>query len=109
MTEDEVKALAEKRGFVLWATYRDGRLQFMDRFGINITVQPETASFELGWIIPKSIFTIDCPSCSPFDNDEHFNKIYRKFKRNVWICRDALEDAGGGKLCPRKRKRKTQP
>ena len=90
MTKDEVKALAEKRGFTLWGIYGDGRLQFMDRYGINITVLPETASFELGWLVPKSIFRIDCPSCSPFDNDEHFYKIYRKFKLTVWKCRDAL-------------------
>jgi hypothetical protein len=90
MTKEEVKALAEKRGLTLWVTYGDGSLQFMDRHGINVTVKPETASFEMGWMVPKSIFTINCPSCSPFDNDEHFHKIYRKFKRTVWTCRDAL-------------------
>ena len=92
MTKEEVKALAEKRGLELWATYGDGRLQFMDRHGINITVKPETASFEMGWMVPKSIFVISCPPCSPFDNDEHFYKMYRKFKRTVWTCRDALEE-----------------
>lgn len=92
MTKEEVKALAEKRGLQLWATYGDGRLHFMDRHGINIMVTPDTASFELAWMVPKSIFTINCPSCSPFDNDEHFNKIYRKFKLTVWKCRDALEE-----------------
>ena len=90
MTREEVKVLAEKRGFTLWATYGDGRLQFMDRHGINITVMPETASFEMGWMVPKSIFIISCPPCSPFDNAEHFNKIYRKFKLTVWKCRDVL-------------------
>ena len=90
MTKEEVKALAEKRGLTLWATYGDGRLQFMDRYGINITVMPETASFEMGWMVPKSIFTINCPACSPFDNDEHFHKMYKKFKRTVWTCRDVL-------------------
>lgn len=92
VTKEEVKTLAEKRGLELWATYGDGRLQFMDRHGINITVAPETASFEIGWMVPKSIFIISCPSCSPFDNDEHFYRIYRKFKRTVWTCRDALEE-----------------
>jgi hypothetical protein len=92
MTKEEIKALAEKRGLTLWATYSDDRLQFMDRHGINIIVTPETAFFEMIWMVPKSIFRIDCPYCSPFDNEEHFNKIYRKFKRTVWTCRDALEE-----------------
>ena len=91
MTKEEVKILAKERGLELWATYGD-KLQFMDRYGINITVMPETASFEMGWMVPNSIFIISCPSCSPFDNDEHFKGMYRKFKRTIWTCRDALAE-----------------
>ena len=85
-----MKALAKKRGLDLWATFGDGRLQFMDNYGINFIINPQNDSFELSWMIPNTIFTINCPSCSPFSDDNHFHKFYRKFKRVVWTCKDAL-------------------
>lgn len=77
------KEIAERRGFTLWATISGKQLQFMDRFGINLIVTIETGEFAFKWGIPKSIFTVECPSCSPFDNDEHFSKIYRQFRKYV--------------------------
>lgn len=87
MITDDIKKLAESRGFTLWATISGKQLQFMDRFGINLIVTIETGEFELKWGIPKTIFTVECPSCSPFDNVEHFLKIYRQFKRYVFRIR----------------------
>lgn len=87
-----VKEIAEKRGFTLWATINGKTLQFMDRFGVNIIVNADTGEFELKRLIPKSIFTMECPSCSPFDNDEHFSKIYRAFRRVTRTILDDIEE-----------------
>ena len=57
----------------------------MDRYGINLWVDTE-GNFTLKYLIPKSIFTFECPKCSPFDNDNHFEKLYRKFKHEVIEC-----------------------
>jgi hypothetical protein len=92
MNKEETRELAEKRGFSLWATLGGKKLQMMDRDGINLIVDPETQEFELAWVIPKSIFQISCPKCSPFTNEEHFNKMYRKFKQTIRIYKEAIEE-----------------
>lgn len=92
MNKEETRELAEKRGFSLWATLGGKKLQMMDRDGINLIVDPETQEFELAWVIPKSIFQIGCPKCSPFTNEEHFNKMYRKFKQIIRIYKEAIEE-----------------
>lgn len=92
MSKEETRELAEKRGFSLWATLGGKKLQMMDRDGINLIVDPETQEFELAWVIPKSIFQISCPKCSPFTNEEHFNKMYRKFKQTIRIYKEAIEE-----------------
>lgn len=92
MNKEETRELAEKRGFSLWATLGGKKLQMMDREGINLIVDPETQEFELAWVIPKSIFQISCPKCSPFTNEEHFNKMYRKFKQTIRIYKEAIEE-----------------
>ncbi len=90
MNKEGTRELAEKRGFSLWATLGGKKLQMMDRDGVNLIVDPETQEFELAWAIPKSIFQISCPKCSPFTNEEHFNKMYRKFKQTVRIYKEAI-------------------
>ena len=92
MNKEETRELAEKRGFSLWATLGGKKLQMMDRDGINLIVDPETQEFELAWVIPKSIFQISCPKCSPYTNEEHFNKMYRKFKQTIRIYKEAIEE-----------------
>lgn len=92
MSKEETRELAEKQGFSLWATLGGKKLQMMDRDGINLIVDPETQEFELAWVIPKSIFQISCPKCSPFTNEEHFNKMYRKFKQTIRIYKEAIEE-----------------
>ena len=92
MNKEETRELAEKRGFSLWATLGGRKLQMMDCYGINLIVDPETQEFELAWVIPKSIFQISCSKCSPFTNEEHFNKMYRKFKQTIRIYKEAIEE-----------------
>lgn len=83
MSKFEVQDIAEARGFTLWATINGNTLQFMDRFGINLFVKIDTAEFSLEWNIPLSIFSVKCPTCSPFNNEKHFDKIYGKFKNVI--------------------------
>jgi hypothetical protein len=61
---------------------------YMDPLGINVIFNEWDQSFELKWMIPKSIFTIECPPCSPYTNIEHFRRIYLKFWRMIreWHC-----------------------
>lgn len=92
MSKEETRKLAEKRGFSLWATLGGKKLQMMDRDGINLIVDPETQEFELAWAIPKSIFQISCPKCSPFTNEEHFSKMYYKFKQTIRIYKEAIDE-----------------
>lgn len=92
MNKEETRGLAEKRGFSLWATLGGKKLQMMDRDGINLIVDPETQEFELAWAIPKSIFQISCPKCSPFTNEEHFDRMYRKFRQAVITYKEATEE-----------------
>lgn len=88
MTKNEIISLAKTRGFSLWSTENNignERYHFMDRLCINLWVDTE-GNFELKYLIPNSIFTFECPVCSPFDNEDHFKKIYRKFKFEVVEC-----------------------
>ena len=81
-----IEELAKEFDFTLWATFNraDGKsYQYMDALGINIIFNEADQSFELKWMIPRSIFTIECPSCSPYTNKEHFRKIYLKFWRTI--------------------------
>ena len=86
MSKDEIISLARERGFDLYATLGGTRLQFMDELGVNLLVTIENLEFELLYLVPTSIFRFVTPTCSPFDNEEHFNKMYRKFKREVIEC-----------------------
>ena len=83
MTKNEIIAYAELKGFTLWATVEQGnRLQFMDDYGINLWVNLNDCSFEMGYIVPKSIFELRCPKCSPFGGD-HFDNMYQNFEMTI--------------------------
>ncbi|MBQ3543428.1 MAG: hypothetical protein IJA34_00325 [Lachnospiraceae bacterium] len=74
--------LIERYNFTLWATIvnQEGRsYQYMDAHGINILINEKTKEFSFEWCVPKSIFSIKCPTCSPYDKEEHFDKMYNKF------------------------------
>lgn len=82
-----MEELVKEYGFTLWATantVQGKSYQYMDSQGINIIFNEWDRSFELKWLIPRSIFTIECPSCSPYTNKEHFQKIYNQFWRTIF-------------------------
>lgn len=82
-----LEELATEFNLTLWSTCNGAKgksYQYMDSLGINVIFNDWDQSFELKWMIPKSIFTIDCPSCSPYTNREHFAKIYTKFWRTIF-------------------------
>ena len=88
-TKDSIiNELAEEFQLTLWSTCSDQKNQksyvFMDDLGINIIFNTSDQSFELKWMVPKSIFTMECPRCSPYSNKEHFKKIYLKFWRTIY-------------------------
>lgn len=83
MTKIQAEDLLEKRGFQIWAVHNMREFQAMDRWGINIFVDWEEDSFRLAWSIPKTIFTLNCPECSPFSSQTQFEKIYFGFKKQV--------------------------
>ena len=79
--------LAKEFNLTLWATMNTAKgksYQYMDSQGINVIFNEWDQSFELKWMIPRSIFTIECPSCSPYTNKEHFNKIYGQFWKTIY-------------------------
>ena len=88
ITLDEI---VETYGLTLWSTYNTSKgksYQYMDYNGINVIINEWDKSFELKWNIPQSIFTIECPTCSPYDHPNHFNKMYMNFadKINIYKC-----------------------
>ena len=79
---DTIKELAEAYDLTLWSTIRTDKgnsYQYMDKLGINVMLNSWDNSFEFKWIIPNSIFNISCPTCSPYTNREHFDRMYQKF------------------------------
>ena len=86
MSKDEIISLAEGKGFQMYATLGGTRLQFIDEFGINLIVDIDNLEFELLYLVPKSIFRFITPKCSPFNNEEHFKSMYRKFRKEVREC-----------------------
>lgn len=85
-SKDLAVEFAQKKGFTHWATLGGKDLQFMDKRGINLFIDPEKKTFRFAYLIPKSIFQFICPECSPYDNEEHFDNMYRKFKKEVVEC-----------------------
>lgn len=85
VTEEKRPTLDElitKYGLTLWSTANTAKgksYQYMDCDGINVIINEWDESFQLKWLIPKSIFTIECPGCSPYDYPNHFDRTYRRF------------------------------
>lgn len=85
MERKEIEKLMEEYDtrFELWAILSGGQAyQFMDRSGINLQVYSD-GNFNFAYIIPGTIFQLTCPKCSPVTNQEHFMKMYRKFRKVV--------------------------
>ena len=71
--------------FVLHSVANKVDATFIDKQGINVIVRLDDNRFELKYRVTRSIFELDCPTCSPFlDGPEkkynQFEKMYTKFK-----------------------------
>lgn len=78
--------IIEKYGLTLWCTANTANgksYQYMDLDGINIIINEWDKSFQFKWLVPNSIFTIECPVCSPYDYLNHFSQTYNRFKNVV--------------------------
>lgn len=82
-----LEELVKEFELTLWSTIyteKGKSYQYMDPIGINIIFNEWDKSFEFKWLVPKSIFTIECPSCSPYDDLGHFRKLYLKFWKMIF-------------------------
>ena len=54
--------------------------------GVSVTIDKNNNSLSLSARIPKTIFTLNCPSCSPFYEDvpkyDQFNKMFSRFRNH---------------------------
>lgn len=85
--------LVEKYGLTLWSTANTEKgksYQYMDFDGINVIINEWDKSFQLKWLIPKSIYTIECPLCSPYDYPNHFERTYKRFQEVVCVYKCGL-------------------
>ena len=90
MTNNEQRLTLEdiinKYKLTLWSTSNTEQgksYQYMDYDGINVIINEWNKSFQFKWLVPKSIFTIECPLCSPYDYPDHFDKTYKRFQDAV--------------------------
>lgn len=84
--------IVNKHGLTLWSTANTANgksYQYMDYDGINVIINDDK-SFELRWHVPKSIFTIECPTCSPYDYPGHFDRTYKRFQDVVTVYKCGL-------------------
>lgn len=85
--------LEVRYGLTLWSTAYTGNgrsYQYMDYNGINVIINEWDKSFQFKWMVPKSIFTIECPTCSPYDYPEHFDRTYKRFQEVVDVYKCGL-------------------
>lgn len=85
--------IINKYGLTLWSTANTAKgksYQYLDYDGIGVVINEWDKSFQLKWLIPKSIFTIECPSCSPYDDSNHFERMYKWFQDAVTVYRCGL-------------------
>ncbi|MBY6948393.1 hypothetical protein [Clostridium botulinum] len=88
MDKKEIEDLMEQRGFTLWATLGNKKLQFLSNndntdLVINCIINPETEEFEFKYLVSKSVMQLVNPKCSPFTNKKHFEGMLNKFMRAV--------------------------
>ena len=87
-----LEELVEKYQLTMWCscnTAKGKSYTYMDRFGVNVIINDWDKSFQLKWIVPRSIFTIECPECSPYDHPGHFDKMYQKFINVIAVYQNA--------------------
>lgn len=78
-----LEEIVAKYGFTLWSTAYKAQgksYQYRDFDGINVIINEWDKSFQLKWIVPNSIFTIESLTYSPYDYPNHFDRIYKQFQ-----------------------------
>ena len=96
MTEETrltLEDIINKYGLTLWSTTNTAQgksYQYMDYAGINVIINEWDKSFQFKWGIPNSLFTIECPICSPYDYPNHFDRTYKQFVHAVYVYRCGL-------------------
>lgn len=63
----------------------------VDKYHINLSYYPQSDDWELTYIVPRTFFTFNTGKLGSFSNEEHFNKFYKKFKKEVIECWSNLE------------------
>lgn len=92
-TRLSLEDIINKYGLTLWSTANTAQgksYQYMDYDGINVIINEWDKSFQLKWLVPKSIFTIECPKSSPYDYPNHFERKYKQFQDVVTIYKCGL-------------------
>lgn len=87
MTKTDIELIAEKYELrEVCAIYNDGepaKYLFIDPFGVNVLLVPDTKAFSFEWGIPRTTFSIKSGECTPYTNDTHFSKMYARFRAVV--------------------------
>jgi Zn ribbon nucleic-acid-binding protein len=89
----KLQEIIDKYGLTLWSTANTAKgksYQYMDFDGINVIINDWDKSFQFKWLVPKSIMTIECPTCSPYDYPNHFDRTYKRFQEVVCVYKCGL-------------------
>ena len=83
MTRQEAEQLIRERGFRIWAILgeKNSRL-WMKVELISLWTGGRIISVS-AWMVPRSIFQVTCPECSPFSWDKQFYRMYGRFKNLI--------------------------
>lgn len=99
MEKDEIVKTMKDRGFSLIAEMRsvnvvtlvfenelekdDGKKRFpVPKYNCQVVAD---GHFKFTYVVPHSFNTLESPSCSPFDNYEHFENIRSKFEHQAAV------------------------
>lgn len=89
-TKNKLEKLVEKYAWTLCYTSNSSKgtsYSYRDYNGINIIINEWDKRFKMRWSVPHSIFTIECPTCCPYDDQDHFDRIYKQFDAVVCTYR----------------------
>ena len=100
MLKEDIKNLIISRGFDIM-NYGMGEIEgkrmavsisSVDKYHINLLYYAQSDNWELTYIVPGTFFTFNTGKLGSFQNEEHFKKIYKNFKREVIKCWSNLEN-----------------
>jgi hypothetical protein len=105
LNKELVKEKMKERGFIVYASIGNSKIQFVSEHMynanyeentpprqrkpvINIFVDLEKDEFQCAYNISKSINSLNSPSCGSVLNDSHFDNIVSKFESEAkWMSR----------------------